>query len=190
MPFDVGIGILLGLLLAPFSDNTSLNVYIGIALTLLPDMDGLIYYGSKLTGIGNINKKIVDHRDLFHYPLIYILFGSLIIGILNPGLIALFIAGSLVHFTHDSVGTGWGIPWLLPLSPKRFKFLYQYDLRKAGHPQKFVWVWSKTQQDQLIKNFGDPDWHKHTFQIGKYATGWKVGEILVLLVALTILISR
>ncbi len=187
MPFDIGIGIILGLLFEPFGDNTMANTLIGIVFVLLPDIDAVLYYGSRLTGIGKLGEKLADHRDLFHYPLIFISVGVVVLLIIYPVLIPIFVAGSLVQFAHDSVGTGWGIPWLAPFSDKRFKFLYQLDLHKAKQPQKLVWVWTKSEQNRLIREFGDQDWHKHTFQFWRYAATWKVGEIIVLIIALLIL---
>lgn len=190
MPLDVGIGILLGLIFAPLDTNTALNVTTGIIFALLPDADVLIYYGSKFTGMGKLDKKVSDHRDLFHYPLIYIAIGLILLIVIKTNLVQIFVIGGLFHFLHDSVGTGWGIPWFYPLSNKRLKFFYQYDLHKAGQPHKLVWAWSKAEQNQLIKNYGDKDWHKHTFQIWKYATVWQISEIIVFVIAIIVLIVR
>lgn len=100
-----------------------------------------------------------------------------------PAAVPLFILCSLVQFIHDSVGTGWGIPWLFPFSSLRFKFVYQYDLRKAGLPQKIAWAWSPDEQRRLAQAYGDPHWHQHTFRFWQYASLWKLSEILVLAIA-------
>ncbi len=190
MPFDVGVGILLGLGFAPFGDNVWANVLTGIFFVLLPDADALIYYASKFTGIGQLDGKMADHRELFHYPLVFLAVGSIMMSFINPTLVPIFVAGTLVQFLHDSVGTGWGIPWLYPFSNKRFKFLYQYDLHRAKQPQKLLWVWSNAEHQRLIDDFGDKQWHKNTFQIWKYASAWKVAEFLVLAIALIVLLTR
>lgn len=188
MPLDIGIGIILGLLLSPFDSNVAANVITGIIFCLLPDLDAIIYYGSKLFRIGSIDKKFSDHRDLLHYPLILIFFGVIVLSIINPNLILIFVSGSFVHFIHDSIGTGWGIPWLYPLSQTRYKFFYQYDLKREGQTQKLMWRWSKSEQETLIDKYGDDEWHKHTFQFWKYATAWQVFELIVFAISISILI--
>lgn len=189
MPFDIGIGILLGLRLGPL-DSTLANAAIGALLVLLPDFDLIIYYFLRWTRLFGFYKKLRDHRELFHYPLIYIFLGILVLYFISPSLIPLFIAASLAQFLHDSFGIGWGIPWIYPLSKKYFKFFYQYDLHRAKQPQKIIWVWSKQEQNKLSDRYGDKKWHKHTFQIREYAMWWHVGEIIVLLVALTVLLNN
>lgn len=189
MPFDIGIGILLGLWLGP-QDSALANAGIGVLFVLLPDLDLLIYYFLRWTRLFGLYKKLRDHRELFHYPLIYILVGILILYIVSPSLIPLFIAASLAQFMHDSFGIGWGIPWLYPFSKRYFKFLYQYDLHRAKRPQKIVWAWTKQEQNKLNDKYGDKEWHKHTFQITEYAMWWHIGEIAVLGSALVVLLNN
>lgn len=186
MLLDIGVGILLGLWLGP-STSATINVLLGISFVLLPDLDTPIYFAIRRTKVGS---KLRDHRELFHYPLIFIGVGVVLMALVSPRLVPLFVAGSLAQYAHDSFGTGWGIPWLYPLSNKYFKFLYQYDLHKAGQPQKLMWVWSKPEQNQLIDAYGDKEWHKHTFQIFKHAKAWHLFEIAVFVIALVVLIVR
>ena len=186
MLLDIGAGILLGLWLGP-SGSTLANVLLGIGLVLLPDLDTLIYFSIRRTRLGS---RLRDHRELFHYPLIYLTVGSLIVVLTYPKLLPLFIAGSLAQFVHDSFGTGWGIPWLFPISRKYFKFIYQYDLRQAGQPQWLVWAWTKPEMNQLSDKYGDKDWYKHTFQIARDATWWHLFELAVFIIAVIVLIVR
>ncbi len=188
MPFDIGIGILLGLWLGP-QDSILVNAALGALLVLLPDADMLFFLTFKRLKIKG-TERLRDHRELFHYPLIYMFCGIVLLVILWPALIPLFIAASLTQFVHDSVGIGWGIPWLYPFSKKYYKFLYQYDLHHAGQPQKFVWVWSKSEQNKLFDKYGDKDWHKHTFQITQYAFWWHLSEIFVLLIGIAVLFVK
>lgn len=53
MPFDIGAGILLGIALSPFRDAGT-NAALGALFVLLPDVDMLIFYASKLTGWGRL----------------------------------------------------------------------------------------------------------------------------------------
>ncbi len=184
MLLDIGVGILLGLWLGP-GDQTS-SVLLGILFTLLPDIDVLIYFLIKRFG----SKTFKDHREILHYPLPYLAIGGILVLIISPAWLPLFIAASMVQFIHDSVGIGWGIPWLYPFSRKYFKFFYQYDLKRAGQSQKTVWAWSKQEQHELLDKYGDPEWHKHTFHFIKYAPWWHLFEASVFLVALVLLYIR
>jgi len=189
MPFDIGIGILLGLWLGP-EHSVLMHAAIGALLVVLPDLDVVLFYFLRWTKIFNLHKRLRDHRELFHYPLIYITLGSLLLWAISPSLVALFIAASLAQFLHDSFGIGWGIPWLYPFSKKYFKFLYQYDLHRAKQPQKLVWIWTKAKQNELSDKYGDKEWHKHTFQITEYAMWWHVSEIVVFVAAVLILLTQ
>lgn len=189
MPFDIGIGILLGLLFGP-NESVLINASLGAVFVLLPDFDLIIYYLLKWTRIFSFNKHLRDHRELFHYPLIYLLIGILLLSLINPLLIPLFITASLAQFIHDSIGIGWGIPWFYPFSKRYFKFFYQYDLHRAKQPQKIMWSWTKQEQNRLSDKYGDKDWHKHTFQINEYALWWHLGEVTVLVIAFIVLLRN
>ena len=190
MPFDIGIGILLGLWFAPFGDHNSSNIWLGIMFVLLPDIDILIYYGLKVIGRRKLTRRFIDHRDMLHYPLLYLTLGTLVVAAMNPHLVLLFVVCILVHFLHDSIGIGWGIPWLWPLNHIYYKFLYQYDLQKANKPRQLVWAWSRTEQETLSQQFGDQDWDKHSYQIWKYAPMWRLGEIATLLIGILALLHN
>lgn len=185
MPLDVGIGILLGLVLGP-EQTVIANALLGVVFVLLPDADVIVFYLLRSLRV----KRFKDHRELFHYPLVYIGLGTVILLAFQPAWIPLFVAASLAQFLHDSIGIGWGIPWLYPFSNRYFKFFYQYDLHRAKQPQKFMWVWSKSEQRELLDKYGDPDWHKHTFQVREYAFWWHVAEIVVLLIGLLVLATQ
>lgn len=162
MVFDILIGIAFGKLFS--SPNSEiLFIILGIIFALLPDIDFLIYIFLKSKNI--LPKSLLDHREIFHYPLPYLIFGSLLVYLINPNFIYLFVINSSWHFLHDSIGEGWGIPWLLPLNDNRYKLFYQYDLRQANHPQKLIWIWTKEEQEELINKFGDPQWYRHKLEI-------------------------
>lgn len=188
MFLDLGVGILLGLAFTPYS-NTWLNIVVAIGFVLLPDLDAIIYYGSMFSGRGKLDQRLADHRSLLHYPLPYLAIGSIIVTLINPQLLPLFILGGLAHFLHDSIGTGWALPWLIPFNHKRYKLLYQYDLAKANQPQQFLWVWTAAEQKQLMNTYGDPNWHKHTFMPWRHATTWSLFEFGFFMISLIILIK-
>ncbi len=182
MLLDIGAGILLGLWLGP-SHSTLFNVLFGVLFTLLPDSDTFIYFYLRKHS-EKFHQKLQDHRVFFHYPLPYLLIGIVIILLVYPPILPLFIFGTIEQFLHDSIGPGWGIPWLYPFYKRYFKFFYQLDLSIAKQPQKIAWVWSKEEQDRLTREYGDADWSKHKMYFFKATPLWWIFELLVFVIAL------
>jgi len=114
MPLDIGVGILLSLgVSALFGTHATWPIIVfGTCSTLLPDID----IATALFGKWK-------HRTATHYPLTYIPLVLLAGLLLGPFYAALFAAGVFAHFIHDTVGTGWGISWLWPITSRRFLFL-------------------------------------------------------------------
>lgn len=92
---------------------------VGIFFALLPDIDFLIEWIRGRKPLGRFER---DHRNLFHYPLFYILIGSIFVFWFSWAYLFLFVINSLWHFIHDSIWVGWGVKWLYPFSKKRYKF--------------------------------------------------------------------
>ncbi len=184
MLLDIGVGILLGLWLGPDSIRST-NVWFGIIFALLPDSDVLFYFALKKSKLLSFR----SHRELLHFPLLYLLVGVMLVAVLSPKWLPLFIAASTVHFIHDSVGIGWGIPLFYPLYNKYFKFFYQYDLKLAGIPQKSMWIWSRQEQNKLIDKYRDPHWSSHIFLHPiKYVRNWRLLELAIFIIAMIILL--
>ena len=71
MFLDIGIGILLSIWTSCFfhSDLTFTLVFAGIAFALLPDIDFFIEFFKH----GSVGGKVIrEHRELTHFPIIYI----------------------------------------------------------------------------------------------------------------------
>lgn len=160
MFLDVAIGIFVAIWVSgQFSFPLSFGfLFWAIFIALLPDIDLAVeeaYF--KLRG-----KKLQkhDHRDIFHYPIIYLLVGATVLLLLVSEVWALtFVVISLFHFLHDSIGIGWGVYWLYPFSDKRYSFFYQYDIFKHKiKPYKWVYSWSEEELKKMIAAYGDPDW--------------------------------
>ncbi len=162
MPLDIGIGILAAIIVSKvFSLELSpLLVGLGIALALLPDIDFL--YVLLRQGPRNV-RAIIRHRDLVHYPLLYLPLGALAASLFGPEWIALFLLTSLGHFVHDSIGLGWGIPWLWPFVDRNYTFFYRYAPAGKPLPRRMLYRWERTAIDQLIAEHRDPHWLKNIY---------------------------
>jgi hypothetical protein len=162
MFFDIGIGIILAWLTSElFGVDFSFGLILfGVAASLLPDLDTLFHLKSgKEVG----SHKGHDHRDLWHYPLIYIPLGAILISFFSSHYAFLFAVASLVHFLHDSVGIGWGVQWLYPFSTRHFSFLYHYDVNRNNLPKKLIYNWRHDEVDKLSDQYGDRDWVKNVY---------------------------
>ncbi len=162
MPLDIGIGIfsaiivsrIFGVELSPFL------VGLGIAFALLPDIDGVYAFFRN----GHRNHKAISlHRDLVHYPLLYLPAGALLALPFGHEWSLLFLLASFGHFLHDSVGLGWGIPWLWPLTEKNYSFLYRYVPAGKQFPRKIIYRWNREELDQLAEEYRDQNWFRNIY---------------------------
>jgi hypothetical protein len=182
MFLDIGVGILSSIFVS-YLFNTTLSSHFVIAsifFSLLMDFDFIFHYAK-----GGTKHTAYKHRDLFHYPLLYIPSGTLILFFLNRELATLFALCSLLHFIHDSIGVGWGIQWFYPFNTNHYNFIYRYTSPlKEKLPIKLVRVWRHDEIDSLAERYGDPDWIKNVYiNLHWYA----VVEFTVFLVSLFIL---
>lgn len=183
MLLDIGIGIFSAIILAKLFafPLTVWFVLFGIAFALLPDIDFI--YTLLRNGLAD-ERIIARHRDLVHYPLIYVPIGFLLTLPFGLAWACLFLLGSLGHFIHDSIGLGWGIPWAWPLVNKNYSFLYRYSAPGKQLPKQLVYCWKRDQLDELIRDYGDKNWLENIY-LGFHP--FFVTEIVVFLVALFVL---
>ena len=162
MPLDIGIGIFSAIVVAKlFSlDLSPLIIALGIAFALLPDVDFL--YVLLCRGPRNI-RAMIRHRDLIHYPLLYLPAGALAASFFGAQWVALFLLTSLGHFIHDSIGLGWGIPWLWPFTNRNYTFFYRYVPAGKPLPHRILYRWERTAIDGLIAEYRDPRWLKNIY---------------------------
>lgn len=178
MPLDIGVGILSSIFLSRFFNVSLSSIFVdaGILFALLPDIDFLI------TSKKSIGPKGHEHRNILHYPLLFIPVGTLLIFFFDYRLAMLFAVTTFLHFLHDSIGIGWGVQWLYPFSRNHYGFLYQYDL-----PRKFMYVWTAEEVEGLSREHGDPHWIKNIyFKLHPYA----IIELMVFIIAVIILIIQ
>ncbi len=152
MPLDIAFGILSAIFVTQ-TTHLSLGfstILFGIIFSLLPDVDFLLYITKRKP-----DEMSHEHRNIFHYPLLFIPIGFIILAFININLAFLFALCSLFHFLHDSVGIGWGVRFLYPFSKKYYKFFSD----KNGKPSRqFLVSWTKEEQKQIASQFGNPNW--------------------------------
>lgn len=162
MTLDIGIGIFAAIIVSKlFSlELTPLLVGAGIGFALLPDIDFI--YSLVRNGHSN-HRAVARHRDIIHYPLIYLPLGALFAMPFGFQWSFLFLLASLGHFLHDSIGIGWGIPWLWPFTQKNYSFFYRYSPPGKKFPQRLIHRWERSELDRLIDEYGDPDWLRNIY---------------------------
>ncbi len=161
MFLDIGIGILTSIFVSHFF-NIEISIWIvifSISFALLPDLDFLYFYPKK-----HDTKYDYKHRDIIHYPLLYLPIGTLIFWIIFGKVwgIAFFIA-SLFHFIHDSIGIGWGIKWLYPFSRDNHSFFYLYAKDGQRGWRKLIFIFKEKELPGIVAKYGDPNWVKNIY---------------------------
>ena len=181
MPLDIGVGIFLAIIGAKVFHValTWTLVLWSIGFALLPDIDvfpELIVRRGKLGG-----KEIGWHRELTHFPILYIIPAILVFIFAGPLWGCLFTLGVFLHLLHDSIGMGWGIKWIWPFNKNSYKF---FSNKQNGMSQKFLIHWTPEELPNAVREYGDPDWIKHYyFELHPIV----VVEIVALLISLTVL---
>ena len=146
MFIDIALGLLIGSALAFFSgESYSLFLFLGVGVTLLPDLDFLVWLVRRR---GRVDQYAHEHRDLFHNPLLFGVGGSLLIAWWQPLYGLLWLCATTAHFIHDTFDGGWGIRWLYPFSPAYFTL--------APHSPKH-YIKDKSEQRLLAKH-GNAHW--------------------------------
>ena len=159
MFLDIGIGILLSVWTSWFFrvDLTLTLILAGIAFALLPDIDFFVEFIKH----GSVGGKVIrEHRELIHFPIIYIPIVILIFVTYGAMWTALFGLCLLAHFIHDSIGIGWGIKWFWPFSRKTYKFFSEKD-GKFSH--RLVVSWSPEELTKVVSEYGDPNWIRNIY---------------------------
>ena len=162
MFLDIAFG-----LIAALGVSTALGIpltwdlmLLGPLFALSPDVDYIIHILR-----GGSTKNDDRHREVLHLPLIFIPVGMLGLAVfISPVWALLFGICALGHFLHDSIGIGWGVQWLFPITDDHFSFFYIYHPKhKQKHPKKVVYTWKNSEIERLTKEFGDPDWIKNIY---------------------------
>jgi len=162
MLLDIALGIFVAHFSAAIWDATVSGWYLiaGISLALLPDIDAVWHY-ARTREVAMHAGSTKDHRDMLHWPLIYLPLVTIGVYLVAGGQGAtLAFMASFLHFLHDSVGTGWGVKWFRPLSQRSFKLFCERD----GTPSwRFIVSWTPRELEEVATKYGDPDWIQNLF---------------------------
>ncbi len=182
MPLDIAIGIFSSIFISQiFSlQLTPWLTILGILFSLSPDLDMIVY----LLNRGN-SVNAHHHRDLLHFPIIFIIIAGIIYLMISQPLGILFLLSTLLHLIHDSIGVGFGVQWLWPFDRHNYAFFYLCDPAHKGIPRKIFYKWDQAGVDEAIKRYGDEDWVKDIyFKLHPYA----LAEYFTLIVAVIVLV--
>lgn len=189
MLLDIGIGILSTIFITNIF-NVEISYYLiifGVVCSLLPDIDILFHLKS---GKRFIDQNSYKHRIFLHYPIPYIIIGSLIIFPFSNLYASIFVIISILHFIHDSIGIGWGVQWLYPFTKKYYSFFYHYEIFRNNLPKKIIYSWTNEEINNLSEIYEDKDWVKniyykwHPYAITEFAV------FIVSVICLYITLSR
>ena len=161
MFLDAGIGILMAILIsATFQVKlTVFLIVIGILFALGPDLDFLLLYLQK-----HNHRDDYKHRDIIHFPLLYLPIGTILIFLLFGKIWAsLFFIASFLHFIHDSISIGWGIKWLFPFSRKNIAFFHLYSRKLKYGLIKPIHIFNEKELPLVVAEHGDADWVKNIY---------------------------
>jgi len=160
MFLDIGIGILLSIWTSWFfhTDLTFTLVLAGIAFALLPDIDFFV----ELIRHGSVGGKVIrEHRELTHFPIIYIPIAIFVFAIFGAMWTLFFILALFAHFLHDSIGLGWGIKWFWPFSRKAYKFFSEENGKFSFH--RLIVSWNSEELTKVVAGYGDPNWIRNIY---------------------------
>lgn len=133
-------------------------IYFALLFSILPDLDFIIY---KVAGIHQ--DKLYKHRDLFHYPLLYLPIGGILLLLINKNLAIIFLIISSLHFIHDSIAYGRGVKWMFPFSKNSFAFIYLYSREVKSGLWQWVFIFNDKNLDKWDEEHGDEDWINHIY---------------------------
>jgi membrane-bound metal-dependent hydrolase YbcI (DUF457 family) len=182
MPFDTGIGLILGVLL---NSNTELNLLlcliIGIFASLLPDLDFVYKY------LKTQKVPTTEHRDGLHYPLLVVPIAGAIGWLFNPEIGIVLAIGTLIHFLHDSIGIGFGVKWLFPFKKNSYLFLFQIKTpNNLDMPKKRLYSLTDKERAVMISKYGYNDWIRFVYL---KPNPWGMFEYSVLIIGIIVLLK-
>jgi len=157
---DIGIGIILSVVWSKVFgiEPTNFIISLGIIFALFPDFDFILASVAKLFGLIKF-KSINKHREISHFPILYILLFFVIFLIWGKFIGLLFLSNIVWHFFHDSFGIGWGIKWLWPVSNNSYKLFSDQKGKTAWQ----IAIWNRQEETAVEENYGNPHWVKDIY---------------------------
>jgi membrane-bound metal-dependent hydrolase YbcI (DUF457 family) len=179
---DTALGILATFLVAYLYhiSPTPLLFAVGVISAHLPDADSFLDPHFWRRGyVAAYADNPYDHRETLHKPLLWVLgIGTLYVFMSSlHAYIVLVGLGVMLHFIHDTVGTGWGIPWLWPFTRTRYK-LFATKENKALSFQLLT-SWKRDELTEYIRRYGIENW------VHVYYSRWSSVAILEMCVVVS-----
>ncbi len=174
---DAGFGLLAAVCVCLLSGVEPSIGYllIGVIFAYAPDADWVLDAHFWKTGnVAAYAGNPYDHREGLHKPLLWALVLSAW-GLFVQGpapMIALIAV--MLHFLHDTAGTGWGMPWLWPLTKRRFK-LFSTKQNEISFSSPIM-TWSHDELGHYITNYGRANWKEYYYGTWNAVSG---GELLI-----------
>jgi hypothetical protein len=159
---DFGLGIITFVWVSLAYEHATLPAFaLAVILSFAPDLDALAEI-SRRGKVAASADNPMDHREMLHKPLIWLaITGGLWAWLGYYGAIAFFVI--LLHFLHDSVLTGWGVPWLAPFSKTRFKFFVDETNKESWAREDWMRRWTPQKLTRMIIAYGDEYWIEHLY---------------------------
>lgn len=154
---DLGLGIITFVWVSiAYGQTTLIGFLLAVVLVFMPDLDALPEI-SKRGRLAASKDNPTDHREMLHKPLLWLaLTGMFWMWSGYYGAIAFFVI--LMHFVHDSVLTGWGVPWFAPFSQTRIKFFVDETNKESLARENWIRTWGPEELTQAIVQYGYEDW--------------------------------
>lgn len=172
MFLDIGLGLLISLGVTSLYgvEPTLWIVLFSVACALLPDIDLLM---------PSLWPAEHDHRTILHYPITYVPVVLAISVVAGPLYGVIAAVGILAHLVHDTIGLGWGIPWLAPY--RYTKFLVPRSILRAD----FGWFmrWEPEDEAALVAAYREPHWIRTNYLRPSLNAMIEYGTLMVGLVA-------
>jgi hypothetical protein len=171
---DIGIGILLSLFVAHLFDSVATPglIVLGVVFALLPDIDLLVPQ--------SFSAWIGGHRGLTHYPIIYLIISVVLFFVAPPLIATLFALAVFYHLLHDSFILGWGIAWLWPFSPRKFK----WGADKNGEIVPVMLAWLPHEEARVRQEYSTSHWIRTFYARPTFISITEYGIFLISLLAL------
>jgi len=181
---DLGLGIISVVCVSFVYGKEVDGAFVLLALAFLPDLDAL----PELWRHGQVaasKDHPADHRELLHKPILWLgvagfcwwYFGYY-------GAVSFVVL--LLHFVHDSVLTGWGVPWLWPFSKVRIKFFVDEKNEVSLAPKNWIRTWNKLELQHAIVIYGNKNWIEDLYLRPTVVSAVEYGIFLLSLVALLV----
>lgn len=152
---DVGLGILSVIFVSFAYEVYDFRAFLLLPLALLPDLDAIPEIMKKGRVAASASNPR-DHRELLHKPILWLVpLGFCWIEFGYMGAVAFTMV--FLHFVHDSILTGWGVPWLWP---RRTRIKFFVNARNEPSLARCDWVrtWNEEQLRKDIVVYGDENW--------------------------------